>query len=811
MKKIWIFLLLISWCCAQEKVFEPTSLSGMADSGKFKLYKNESVLGVIDYKLDEKGNYERTFELSYAGQVITYKLSLTSDENGLWSTASIDVPGQKIGVQRKNNTATYHVNKTEKIVTLTDQHVAYDSYGPAFESFALKKYDKQKGGKQNISRFLIPAACMDVEIEYKGTQVRKVQEKEWTLQHFHMIISNIGIDIWAGQDFKIYMMNVPVQYVTYVRDGFEDLMKVKDEDPLLSKPTHDIKKETHMVPMRDGVKLATDIYFPKDVDKAPVILIRTPYKKEMEETKGNFYARRGYIVAVQDCRGRFASQGVWEPFINEEKDGHDVVEWLAVQPWSTKKIGMIGGSYVGWTQLWAAVSKPKHLTTIIPNVAPPDAFFNIPYEYGAFFIFGSIWWAQILEQNATADISGKVISDITKRDYQKDLMSLPVINLDKKLLGKENSYWRKWIKNNVNNEYWAKSNFMERLADLDIPVFLQSGWFDGDGIGSKLNYSYLRKSKNKHQKLVLGPWGHTDQATTSIGDVHFGKEAGLDLQTLYLRWFDYWLKGIDNKICDEPLVKVYLMFSNKWITGNDYPLPQTKFTKLFLSSSGKANTSKGDGELVWSEQKIQTTPDTYTYNPGDPTPSPDYPTEDEDDKSKKDEKEKSTDKNKDDKKEKENFHSKTVAKRQDILVYETEVLTKDISIAGPVAAKLYAATSAKDTDWFVTLVDIDEKGEALPLVKGVIRARFRQSMSQPVLLEKDTIYEYDIDMWQTGITFRKGHRIRVEIASAMFPLFSRNLNTGGHNEMDSEYVSAQQKIYHSQEYPSHIILPVIDK
>lgn len=810
MKKLWIMLLLLCWCYAQESITEPASLAGMADKGSFKLYKNESVLGVIDYDLDDKGNYTRTFELRYAGQVITYQLSLTSAENGLWSSASINVPGRKIDVQREGNTASYSVDEAAKTVKLTDKHVVYDSYGPVFESFALKSYDKEQGGKQNISRFVIPATCMNVEVEYKGTQVRNIKDKEWTLQHFHMMITNIGIDIWVGEDFKVYMMDVPVQYVTYVRDGFEDLMKVSDEDPLLSKPIYEVKKETQMVAMRDGIQLATDIYFPQGVDKGPIVLIRTPYKKELEETKGNFYARRGYIVAIQDCRGRFASQGVWEPFINEEKDGHDVVEWLAAQPWSTKKIGMIGASYVGWTQLWAAVSKPAHLTTIIPNVAPPDPFFNIPYEYGAFFIFGSIWWAQILEQNATEDISGKIVSDITKRNYQKDLLSLPVIDLDKKLLGKENSYWRKWIKNNVNNEYWAKSNFMERLADLDIPVFLQSGWFDGDGIGSKLNYSYLRKSKNKQQKLVLGPWGHTDQATTSIGDIHFGKEAGLDLQTLYLRWFDYWLKGIDNKICEEPLVKVYLMFSNKWITGNDYPLPQTKFTKLFLSSNGKANTSKGDGALVWSEEKIQDIADTYTYNPGDPTPSPDYPTTEDDDKETTEEKTKK-DNGEEKAKKGENFHNKTVAQRQDILVYETPVLEKDVSIAGPVVAKLYAATSAKDTDWFVSLVDIDEKGEPLPLVKGVIRARFRSSMTQPVLLEKDKVYEYDIDMWQTGITFRKGHRIRVEIASAMFPLFSRNLNTGGHNEMDREFVSAQQKIYHSKEYPSHVVLPVVEE
>ncbi|WP_372368338.1 CocE/NonD family hydrolase [Candidatus Uabimicrobium sp. HlEnr_7] len=788
MKLVYVFIFLLSWCCAQNST--GSNLAGMPDQAIFKLYQNQSELGTIDYHLDEKGNYNRTFKLDYAGQTLIYKLSIVCDDNGLWNKAEIEVPMYHFSVLRKNNSAHYSINGEPKTTKLTDKYFFHESYGPALESFVLKQYDKEKGGKQSFSRFAIPAACLDADVEYKGNEVRRVKGKTWTFQRFHMTIASIGIDVWVGEDFKVYMMNVPIQYVTYIRDGFQDLMKVNDEDPLLSKPTNEVKKETKMIAMRDGVKLATDLYFPKNVSKAPVILVRTPYKKELGENKGNFYARRGYIVAIQDCRGRFSSEGIWEPFINEEKDGYDAVEWLAVQSWSTGKVGMIGASYVGWTQLWAAVAKPPHLTTIIPNVAPPDPFFNIPYEYGAFFIFGSIWWAQILEQNATDDLSGKTISDISERAYDKELLSLPVIDLDKKLLGKENSYWRKWIKNNSNNEYWQKSNFMNRLSQLEIPVFLQSGWFDGDGIGSKLNYSYLKKSKNKNQKLVLGPWGHTDQSSRSIGSLEFGEQAGLDLQTLYLRWFDYWLKGIDNKICDEPLVKIYLMFSNEWVTGDTYPLLQTVPTKLFLSSEGKANTTKGDGALVWSKQKIKEVPDSYTYDPEDPTPAPDYVNEEENS---------------------ELFRKKTLENRSDILVYETALLESDVSIAGPVSSVLYASSSAKDTDWFVTLVDIDEKGEALSLVKGVIRARFRQSTTTPVFLEKDKVYSYSIDMWQTGITFRKGHRIRIEIASAMFPLFSRNLNTGGHNEMDTNFVTAKQKIYHSLEYPSHVVLPVIEK
>jgi putative CocE/NonD family hydrolase len=203
-----------------------------------------------------------------------------------------------------------------------------------------------------------------------------------------------------------------------VREGYETLRKEPVSDPLISQPKFEVKVEAGTkIAMRDRVKLATDIYLPQMDGKAPVILIRTPYKKEMGEIQGRYYARRGYAVAIQDCRGRFGSEGVWEPFINEPKDGYDAIEWLAAQPWSNGKVGMIGGSYVGWVQWWAASERPPHLVTIIPNVAPPDPFYNIPYEHGAFFIFGAIWWADILESKATGDLSGVALSKIGEKKY----------------------------------------------------------------------------------------------------------------------------------------------------------------------------------------------------------------------------------------------------------------------------------------------------------------------------------------------------------------------------------------------------------
>jgi len=261
-----------------------------------------------------------------------------------------------------------------------------------------------------------------------------------------------------------------------------------------------------MVPMRDGVKLATDIYLPLNVEKAPLILVRTPYKKEMSELQARYYARRGYAFAIQDTRGRFGSQGQWEPFVNEAKDGYDTIEWLAAQPWSNGKVGMIGASYLGWVQWFAASQHPPHLTTMIPNVSPPDPFHNMPYENGVLFLYGALQWATIVESEATADISGAAITNALDKKFGKLMNSLPVIDLDKAVLGKENRYWRNWIAHpSAQDKYWADTMFLDKLKDVNIPVFHQSGWYDGDGIGAKLNYLKMASYGHANQKLAIGP------------------------------------------------------------------------------------------------------------------------------------------------------------------------------------------------------------------------------------------------------------------------------------------------------------------
>lgn len=546
---------------------------------------------------------------------------------------------------------------------------------------------------------------------------------------------------------------------------------------------------TVMIPMRDGVKLATDLYFPgKGSAPSPVILMRTPYGKEILKGYGEFYSGHGYVLAAQDVRGRFESQGKWEPFVNEGEDGYDSIEWLAGQSWSTAKVGMCGGSYSGSAQFFAAVLKPPHLVTIIPNITPAMPFDNLPYERGVLLLGWAIRWTDIIENAKSSSDIAKKVREGFLRDWHSIFNHLPVIDLDKEVLGKEHAYWREWVKHNADDSYWEKVDYLEALEELDIPVFLQSGWYDGGNRGTKLAYSRLSRSKNRYIKMIVGPWIHSDQSSTHLYGQYMGEDAGIDLFELYRRWFDYWLKGKDNGIPEEPLVQVYNMGPNHWLEADTYPLSNTSFTKFFLTSEKGANSSRGDGALQLQMSSSGKQYDSYIYDPGDPSPC--FHTYL--------------------KKRASEQYNDLVCSRSDILVYETAPFERPLTIAGPISAVLYASSSARDTDWCVTLYGVDENGVIYPIgmTWGVLRARFRNSMRSPEFLEKDGIYEYTIDLSHTGITLSKGERIRLEISSAAYPEYSRNLNTGGHNEMETEYVSAHQRIYHTEKYPSHLLLPV---
>jgi putative CocE/NonD family hydrolase len=795
----------------EQRVFP---LNVLQDSAKFAIYVNEESVATIVSNWKAGGGFTEEITVALGAQSFSASIEIEVDDGGIWRTITIKSPrGGDAVVTREGMKASIKGGGSVSTVDLKPGAVLFENSSPALISQAVCAYNAALGGKQTFPVFIVPAIVMDASLERLETAERFIGGEPRTFTLYRYGLPGVDLIVWVDENNRLCLADVPAQRAAYVREGYEALRLGAETDSLLSRPEFEVAVEKNaMVRMRDGKKLATDVYKPAAGGAFPAILIRTPYGKDTSELKARFYARRGYVFAVQDCRGRFASEGSWNPFFNEPKDGYDTIEWLAAQPWSNGKVGMIGASYLGWVQWWAAKEAPPHLATIIPNVSPPDPYFNIPYEYGSFFLLGAIWWADVLEQEATADLSGKAMSSVSGKNYAKLLRHLPVIDIDKKVLGKKNRYWREWIKHPDNDSYWRRASFLEDLGSFKSPVYHQSGWFDGDGIGSKLNYLAMARFGRATQKLVLGPWGHTDAAARwGPGDRDFGPNAIVDLEGSYLRWLDRWLKGIENGIDKEPLVALFVMNTNRWLTGPSYPLPETKFTKLYLSSGGAANTSKGDGRLGFDAPAADSPSDSYVYDPADPTPDPHFYTTPEDLAG--DERKDST-KTVSVEKEREKlfaYHGKVDEERSDILVYETAPMGDSLVVAGPVSAVIYASSSAKDTDFFVRLSEIDGKGLVFPLVHGTIRARYRESFSKPRLLVPGEICEYRLDLWQTGITIPTGRKLRVEVASAAFPTFSRNLNTGKHNETETKFVKATQKIYHDARYPSHVLLPVIEK
>ena len=797
------------------------SLAGHEEAGQFTFYLNEEVLVETHYTWNPDGSYQGSYTLSMAGQTVTTTLSIETDAAGEWTEMSMETPQGPVSVTRADSTAEITHQEKPRVVPLPEGTIPFENFNPALMRLFVDAYDQKAGGEQASSIFIVPQVTLRSSVERISSETRAMGGRDWTFERYRLGLPGVDVTLYLDEAGRVIFGDVPAQHGAYVREGFEALMAPIEVDPLLSAPEYEVDVESNvMIAMRDGIALATDIYRPRAEGRFPVILVRTPYKKEMNELQARFYARRGYVFAVQDCRGRFASPGEWEPFVNEGKDGYDTIEYLAVQPWSNAKVGMIGASYLGWVQWWAARERPPHLATMIPNVAPPDPFYNIPYEYGTFFLLGAIWWANVLETEATGDITGARMREVDDADYARHLRHLPVIEIDEKVLGKKNPYWRKWIEHPTNDDYWEPANFLRHLGPLDIPVFHQSGWFDGDGIGSKLNYLAMRSFGHRNQKLTLGPWGHTDTATRQMGERDFGPNAIIDLQRDYLRWMDRWLKGIDNGIDREPLVSLFVMESNRWIHGDTYPLPETQLTRLYLDSDGGANSLNGNGRAVFEAPGAASPPDHFVYDPGDPTPSPrsglGFDSDDEKQSGDEGESTEAASEAVPDtidvdaiRAERKAHYAEFLTERDDILVYESDPLTEPLTIAGPISAVLWAASSAPDTDWFVRLSMRDTDGYVHNLTAGKLRARFRRSMAAPAPLVPERIYRYDLDLWQIGTTFGPGESIIIEVASASFPVFSRNLNTGGHNEMDTDYRSARQTIYHDAAHPSYVLLPVI--
>ena len=566
-------------------------------------------------------------------------------------------------------------------------------------------------------------------------------------------------------------------------------------------------------PMRDGTILYADVYRPAGPGPFPVLLQRTPYDKSAplspQQLEPIRAAQNGFAVVIQDSRGRFTSEGEYYAFRDHFNDGYDSVEWCAAQPWSSGKVGMYGASYIGATQWLAAISRPPHLVTIFPNVTASNYHEGWAYQGGAFELGFNCSWTMFQLTLANFDNVSKVknVPEARRQELIEAVDSmetsfnhLPLNDLPA-LKGGLADYYYDWLAHPSYDDYWKALCVEENYPQITTPAYHVGGWHDIFLGGTIRNYMGMKEKAGteearRSQRLLIGPWFHSSRGPSLVGNQYMGLAAdamAIDLDGTHLHWFDHWLKGDSNGIMEGAPVRIFVMGENVWRDEQDWPLARAQSTSYYLHSDGKANSLNGDGTLSTQPPGDQP-PDVFLYNPANPVPTrggqlccnpyfvPGGAAE-----------------------------QKDIEARDDVLVYSTPPLERDVEVTGPVTVTLWAATSARDTDFTAKLVDVCEHGCATNLTDGIIRGRYRESSSNPSLLEPGRDYQYTIDLWATSNVFKKGHRIRIEVSSSNFPRFDRNTNTGNVIAEDATFLPAMQTVLHDSQHPSHITLPIVPR
>ena len=567
-----------------------------------------------------------------------------------------------------------------------------------------------------------------------------------------------------------------------VREGFEHLTCLPAwEKAGVSKPEYRVVcKGTTMVAMRDGARLATEIWVPDTAGKVPAILVRTPYGRLAKANEYYRFVMRGYAVCIQDIRGLGDSEGEYVPKFHEKDDGFDTLEFLAAQPFCDGKIGMFGASYLGCTQWSAAASGSQHLKAIVSIVTSGDPFTDLPRKGGA-FNSGMMAWAFSVKEKQYSEKNAEGL------DWPAIMKMRPIKDVPERVFGEPIGFWSKWCAHEKYDEFWEACNWFAHKDKIKVPALIVSGWYDDNGMATSQALEIAETYPLADKKAILGPWIHVGNANREVHGVKFGNNAlRYDLDLLYQEWFDHKLKGLENGISGGPRVEYYSVGDNRWMSCDHWPPENTRSTELYLSSGGSANSSGGDGTLSFSPPGSEGF-DAYLFDPENPAPHIIDPAENEicvpEDYTE-------------------------MEKRGDVLVYTSGAMERELAIAGDLLVEFYAGSSAPDTDWIVRVTDVDENGRSIRLCDGLLRAKFRNGFDRIDLLSPGKIERYRIRTTKIANTFLKGHRIRLEITSGAENYIFPNPNTGANFFEDTESRRSEQKIFHGGAYPSRIILPV---
>jgi uncharacterized protein len=540
------------------------------------------------------------------------------------------------------------------------------------------------------------------------------------------------------------------------------------------------------VPMRDGITLSADVYLPLSGGPHPAIVQWTPYESTRERFVewGVWFARRGYAAVVVDVRGRYESDGEFYAWVNDGPDAHDTLTWAASEQWCNGRIGTWGRSYGALVQWQLAHLGHPNLQCIAPQVIHDDYFWDGYFTGGAFQLALTLG-AAVLWSSALSLVTGASAADVLLND--RVLRHLPLIELDEVAVGRRVDYWRDWWEHQANDGFWQQ--FRHRPERVTVPIFQQGGWFDPYS-GSHLR-TFAAIGDRVPNRVLMGPWSHEEEVETFRGDVAFGPAAVTVIREHELAFYDRYLRDDGDGWDERPPLSLFVMGANEWRSEHEWPLARTELTPWFLRS---------DGRLDRREPAAGEPGDRYAYDPADPVPTiggvnsvltmtqgaqtPVRPGP---------------------------LDQRVLEGRDDVLVYTSDILERDLEVIGPVEMVLYAASSARDTDFVVRLCDVHPDGRSIFVTEGILRARYRngEDGDRVELLEPDEVAEYRILCYPTANVFKSGHRLRLDVTSSSFPRFSRNLNSGEDVATGTRMEIARQTVLHTDAYPSHVLLPVI--
>jgi uncharacterized protein len=554
-----------------------------------------------------------------------------------------------------------------------------------------------------------------------------------------------------------------------------------------------------VVLMRDGIKLNADVFRPDAAGKFPVLLQRTPYDKNYGTEFGLKAAARGYVVIIEDVRGRYASEGEWYPFRNETNDGYDTVEWAAALPFSTGQVGMFGGSYVGATQMLAAIGHPPHLAGICPIETASDYHENSSYQGGAFEQWFSESWSSKLARETFYRANQKRIDPLNGAptlplaDYPIfGLRQLPSQVMATKTFA---PYFLDWLDHPSYDDYWKAISIEDHFSSITVPALHVAAWYDIFLGGSLRNYLGIKShggsvEARNGQRLLVTVGGHAGDGP-KIGALDFGKASTLDEDETTIQWYDYLFKGVHNEFSNGKPVSIFVLGTNNVRQENEWPLARAKSTRYFLRSAGAASGRASRGSLSVIAPAAEK-PDQYVYDPGDPVQTIGGPLccgalstgigpQDQ----------------------------RPAEARSDVLTYTSPAFSKQTEVTGPISLDLYVSSSAVDTDFTGMLVDVWPNGFAQNLTSGILRLRYRNSAANPELVKPGQIYHITLDLLATSNVFLEGHKLRLEVSSSDFPRFDRNMNTGEEQAHATRIVKATNVVYHDKARPSALIVPVV--